>query len=108
MFWISKFKNGDVNNIVYQKEVIDIFVNFVYLDEDKLVIGFNYKDGTKTLLLSELEGEPSSWVLSSYLEQCSPPQFVRKPLQMQRFSALFGFVFGCKSVIISINRRFEK
>ncbi|MCL2426277.1 MAG: recombinase family protein [Oscillospiraceae bacterium] len=73
MFWISKFKNGDVNNIVYQKEVIDIFVNFVYLDDDKIVIGFNYKDGTKTLLLSELEGEPSSEVLSSYLEQSTPP-----------------------------------
>ena len=73
MFWLSKFKNGDVNNIVYQKEVIDIFVNFVYLDDDKIVIGFNYKDGTKTLLLSELEGEPSSEVLSSYLEQSTPP-----------------------------------
>ena len=38
------------------KEHIDIFVNAVYLYDDKLVITFNYKEATKTVSLKEVNG----------------------------------------------------
>ena len=34
--------------------LIDTFVNAVYLYDDKVVITFNYKDGSKTITFSEL------------------------------------------------------
>lgn len=34
---------------IYRREVIDIFLNFVYLDDDRIVIGINYKSGTKAV-----------------------------------------------------------
>ena len=34
--------------------LIDTFVNAIYLYDDKVVITFNYKDGTKTVSFSEL------------------------------------------------------
>jgi len=71
MFWISRFKDGDINSFVYRREVIDIFVNFVRLDEKEIVIGWNYKEGTKTLLLSELEDYLARAGLGSYLENAT-------------------------------------
>jgi len=88
MFWLDRFKDGDVNNIAYRREVIDIFLNFVYLDDDKIVIGLNYDKGTKTLLLSELEGDPTGEELSSYLENVAPPR------EQIRTPPLFGEAFG--------------
>lgn len=55
VFWISKFKDGDIDDIEYQKSIVDVFVNAIFLYEDKLMIAFNYKDGTKTVTLAELE-----------------------------------------------------
>lgn len=55
VFWISKFKDGDIDDTEYCKSIVDIFVNSIFLYEDKLVIAFNYKDGTKTVSLTEFE-----------------------------------------------------
>ena len=40
--------------------LIDSFVNAVYLYEDKIIITFNYKDGSKTITLAEVEGSDLS------------------------------------------------
>lgn len=55
VFWISKFKDGDIDDPVYRKNIVDIFVNSVYLYDDKIVLMYNYKDGTKTISFSEIE-----------------------------------------------------
>jgi hypothetical protein len=47
-------------------------VNSIYLYDDKIVFAFNYKDGTKSVSLAELEEE-----LSSDLEGATPPQKIR-------------------------------
>jgi len=79
VFWISRFKNGDVSDPKYRASIVDIFVNSVFLYDDELVVGFNWKDGNKTLSLKQWEksskGERAS---GSYLEQYS--QFLLKPL----------------------------
>ena len=109
VFWISKFKDGDIDNQEYRKAIIDIFVNSVFLYDDKLVLTFKWRDGTKTVTLAELEAvtgnddsggdtAESGKVLqindfkSSHIDYCTPPQFVRKPLRcngFQRFSHPF-------------------
>jgi hypothetical protein len=38
-----------------KKAIVDIFVNSIFLYDDKFVIAFNWEDGTKTLSLTELE-----------------------------------------------------
>jgi hypothetical protein len=83
MFWISKFKDGDIDDPVYRRAIVDIFVNSVFLYDDKLVITFNWKDGTKTVSLTELESaeenmkgeETATFSLSrcSQLDDCPPP-----------------------------------
>ena len=41
--------------------MIDIFVNSVYLYEDRAVLVLNCKDGTKTVMLAELEAAIESY-----------------------------------------------
>ncbi|MDD7521044.1 MAG: hypothetical protein PUK26_03055, partial [Lachnoclostridium sp.] len=40
--------------------LIDSFVNAVYLYEDKIILTFNYKDGSKTITLADVEGSDLS------------------------------------------------
>lgn len=49
--WISRFKYGDPDDLEYQKQIIDNFVNSVYVYDDRLVMTYNYKDGTETISL---------------------------------------------------------
>ena len=60
VFWISRFKDGSIDDPEYRKNIVDIFVNSVFLFDDKLVIAFNWKDGTKTVTLAELEAAGES------------------------------------------------
>ena len=48
-FWLHKFRKLDVRQQPHRKMLIDAFVNAIYLYDDKLVLTFNYKDGTRTI-----------------------------------------------------------
>lgn len=56
VFWISRFKDGDIDDPKYRQAIVDIFVNSVFLYDDKIAITFNWKDGTKAVTMAELEG----------------------------------------------------
>ena len=66
--WISRFKGGNPNNKEYQRQIIDTFVNSVYVYDDKLVFTYNFKDGTETITLKEIEA-----AFGSDLNYCAPP-----------------------------------
>ena len=66
--WISQFRYGNIQDIEYQKEIIDIFVNSVFLYDDKIVLTYNFRDGTQTVTKQELDA-----VLSSDFKNLSPP-----------------------------------
>ena len=67
--WISRFKYGNINDKAYQREIIDVFVNSVYVYDDKLVLTYNFKDGTQTMTLKEIED-----ALSSDMTCFAPPK----------------------------------
>ena len=75
--WISKYKYGNINDLDYRKEIIDTFINSVFVYEDKLVLTYNYKDGTETLTLQEIES-----ILSSNLTSMCPPIKQTVPCQV--------------------------
>ena len=55
----SKPLVGSSNTKISLSE-IDSFVNAVYLYEDKIILTFNYKDGSKTITLAEVESSDLS------------------------------------------------
>ena len=59
-FFLTQLKNGNINDIKYRKTLISVFINRIYLYDDKITIIFNSGDKTVTindLLLSEIEKE---------------------------------------------------
>ena len=45
----------DVKKLEHRRRLIDSFINSVYLFDDRMVITFNYKDGSKTITFEEIE-----------------------------------------------------
>lgn len=55
-FWLHRFRKLDVRQQAHRKMLIDTFVNAIFLYDDKLVLTFNFKDGTQTITFDELKG----------------------------------------------------
>lgn len=51
--------------------LIDTFINAIYLYYDKMLITFNYKDGTKKIIFSDIQEVSKGDTSGSDLE-CSP------------------------------------
>ena len=79
--WISQFKYGNINDPAYQKQIIETFVNSVYLYEDHLILNYNYKNGTETFSLDEVNE-----AFGSDLKNFAPPRelFERKVLFLSK------------------------
>ena len=54
-FWLHRFRKLDVRRKEHRKMLIDTFINAIFLYDDKLVLTFNYKEGTKTITFAELQ-----------------------------------------------------
>ena len=72
-FWLEKFRKGDVGSTEHQRQIIDTFVNSVYVFDDRVVLNFNFTDDAKTVTREEVLGssavdnappkqEPLTWV----------------------------------------------
>jgi len=69
-FWLMKFRKFDISQKKQRKALIEIFVNAIFLYDDRMLITFNYKDGTKTVrfedtLTADSAEEKSSDLFSS-------------------------------------------
>ena len=70
-FWFEKFRKGDVGSTEHQRQIIDTFVNSVYVFDDRVVLNFNFTDDSKTISREEVLG-------SSAVENAPPhPQTIR-------------------------------
>lgn len=75
-FFLRKLKDGNVDDIKYRKTLINVFINKIYLYDDKLTIIFNSGDKPVTindLLLSEIE-DNSKKAEGLFLDGVAPPE----------------------------------
>lgn len=52
--YLDQFKKTDVDDDVERQRLIDCFVNAVFVYDDKIVLTFNYKGGTKAISLDDV------------------------------------------------------
>lgn len=88
--WVSRYKDGNINDPDYRREIIDTFVNSVFVYDDKLILTYNYKDGSQTLTLQEIEAALSSDLTG----MCPPKQRNPNLFQMGRVR-IFYFYRKC-------------
>ncbi len=55
LFWFHRFRKYNVKRLDHRCRLIDSFVNSIYVYDDKMIINFNYKEGSKTVTFAEIE-----------------------------------------------------
>lgn len=68
--WFGELKKYGVKRKDHKRRLIDLFLNSVHLFEDRLVINFNYKDGTEAVRMVEVENS----ILSSDSTTVAAPE----------------------------------
>ena len=87
-FWLTRFRKLDPNVKSHRETLINTFVNAVYLYDEKVLITFNYKDGTKTITFDEIAAKDAPAGNGSDLVDFAPP----KKLQRNYYVGAFCFV----------------
>ncbi len=66
-YWLTSFKSGDVNDVEYQRRIIDTLVNSVFV--------YDGEDGGKRLVLTfNISGQNTATLTSSDIERYAPPK----------------------------------
>ena len=73
-FWLTRFRKLDPNVKSHRETLINTFVNAVYLYDKKVLITFNYKDGTKTITFDEIAAKDAPEGNGSDLGCFAPPR----------------------------------
>lgn len=66
LFWYHRFRQLDTNKLEHRRRLIDSFINAIFLYDDRMVLIFNYKDGTKTITFDELQSSPLGSDLTAF------------------------------------------
>ena len=81
-FWLLRFRKLDMTQPEQRQALVDTFINAIYLYDDKVLITFNYKEGTETVTFGEaVKSEKSS--------DMSARGAPIKERRIARFNALF-------------------
>ena len=73
-FWLHRFRKLDVRQKSHRKMLIDTFINAIFLYDDKMVITFNYKDGTETITFDDLKSALDEAKTGSDLDCSTAPK----------------------------------
>jgi DNA invertase Pin-like site-specific DNA recombinase len=65
--WLKQFCRGDLFDMEFRKRIIDVFINSVYLYDDKIIIYYNVRGGKQVSYIEMLES-------TSDVELCDDPE----------------------------------
>ena len=72
---MNRFKNGDVSNPTHRQKIVDYFINSIYVFDDHIKVGYNFEDGTETILLTEMESAFSGSDMNGFAPPNQKPVF---------------------------------
>lgn len=90
--WLSSFCGGDPLDEKYQKQIIDTFINAIYVFDDKLVTYYNVKTAERVTheeMLDDLTEDEKS----SDLTDSAPPNLTKIEHLIIRTVQIFGAIF---------------
>ena len=73
-FWLHRFRKLDMATKEHRQMLIDVFINAIFLYDDKMLITFNYKEGTQTITFDDVKNEVSEETSGSDLDCSSAPK----------------------------------
>jgi DNA invertase Pin-like site-specific DNA recombinase len=88
-FWLYRFRKLDVRQKSHRKMLIDAFVNAIYLYDDKMLITFNYKEGTQTVTFDEVNEALENKENGSDLDCSGAPRRSKLHIACSDFFAIY-------------------
>lgn len=85
-FWLHRFRKLDVRQKSHRKILIDTFINAIFLYDYKMVITFNYKEGTTTTTFDDLKTALADQKTGSDLDCSTAPKIGKLRQEVCRFS----------------------
>ncbi len=95
-FWLHRFRKLDVTQKSHRKMLIDTFINAIYLYDDKMLLTFNFKDGTKTITFGDVKEAANSAASGSDLDCLPAPNFTA--ILIQGCGIFSKLLFGEKQI----------
>ncbi len=93
-FWLHRFRKLDVTQKSHRKMLIDTFINAIFLYDDKMLLTFNFKDGTKTINFGDVKEAANSAASGSDLDCSTAPQ---NPLGRDKTKGILNIIYSlCK------------
>ena len=89
-FWLTRFRKLNPEIKSHRETLVNTFVNAIYLYDDKVLLTFNYKEGTKTISLDDVASLTGSGESGSDLGCLAPPA---KSTWKRCFRVLFFLAF---------------
>lgn len=94
-FFLDRFRKLDVRQLSHRRMLIDTFVNAVFLYDDKLVLTYNFREGTETITFDDLKNKLGEGFSGSDMSSVAAP--VKKPCDSSKNRRAF--------VIFNINSK---
>jgi len=101
-FWLLRFRKLDMSLKDQRQALVDTFINAIYLYDDKVLITFNYKEGTQTVTFGEAT-EVASEGNGSDLDCFTAPRTAAQVLCSSPFLFILSNL-SCKSSAVPYNR----
>ena len=92
-FWLLRFRKLDMSLKDQRQALVDTFINAIYLYDDKVLITFNYKEGTQTVTFGEA-AEAASKGNGSDLDCFTAPENAVKSKDFMAFLFCKPWVHG--------------
>ena len=89
-FWFHRFRKLDVQQKSHRKMLIDTFINAIFLYDDKMVITFNYKEGTTTITFDDLKTALANQKTGSDLDCSTAPNSPNQTVRAVFFLSSLG------------------
>ena len=78
-FFLDRFRKLDVRQLSHRRMLIDTFVNAVFLYDDKLVLTYNFREGTETITFDDLKNKLGEGFSGSDMSSVAAPKTPKNP-----------------------------
>ena len=78
-FFLDRFRKLDVRQLSHRRMLIDTFINAVFLYDDKLVLTYNFREGTETITFDDLKNKLGEGFSGSDMSSVAAPKTPKNP-----------------------------
>ena len=80
-FFLDRFRKLDVRQLSHRRMLIDTFINAVFLYDDKLVLTYNFREGTETITFDDLKNKLGEGFSGSDMSSVAAPNLKNRLVQ---------------------------